>query len=130
MSSSRHGSGLPTGARLPSGTQSPPATHITAKPYKDRKLQPNVSAPRGVPGKPEGVGGSALKGEATAYEVAREVKWDVGHGSWDGFPSIEKYFAMGEALAHLKYLEAMGVLVKLSLGDVGCYTLSGRPPHL
>jgi hypothetical protein len=54
---------------------------------------------------------SALKdGGKTAFEVAPHVTWDVDYGSWELFPAPQKFFAVGETLAHLKYLEEDGLL--------------------
>ena len=47
-------------------------------------------------------------GRATAYDVARLVRWRVRYSSWDEYPPPERFFAMGEALAHLRRLEAEG----------------------
>ena len=47
-------------------------------------------------------------GRATAYEVARLVRWRVRYSSWEEYPPPERFFAMGEALAHLRRLEAEG----------------------
>lgn len=44
----------------------------------------------------------------TAYQVAPIVKWDVNYSSWERFPTAQKFFALGEVVAHLKYLEAEG----------------------
>ncbi|MFC2046973.1 MBL fold metallo-hydrolase [Chloroflexota bacterium] len=43
-----------------------------------------------------------------AYQVASQMTWDVTHKSWDLFPSEQKWFAFGETMAHLKYLEEKG----------------------
>ncbi|MCX7856622.1 MAG: MBL fold metallo-hydrolase [Deltaproteobacteria bacterium] len=54
---------------------------------------------------------SALKtGEKTVFEIAPFVRWDIGYKSWQEFPLTQKWFAFGETLAHLKYLEEMGVV--------------------
>ncbi|MBP1708025.1 MAG: Zn-dependent hydrolase, glyoxylase [Chloroflexi bacterium] len=47
-------------------------------------------------------------GKKTAYQVAPLMTWDVSYASWERFPIVQKWFAVGEALAHLKYLEAEG----------------------
>ena len=50
-----------------------------------------------------------LKGEAlTAYEVAGRMSWDIKAESWEEFPIPQQWFATGEAIAHLKYLEDRG----------------------
>ena len=55
--------------------------------------------------------GSILEGGGkNAYEVASRMRWDVTHDSWDRFPALQKWFATGEAMSHLKYLEDKGVI--------------------
>lgn len=43
-----------------------------------------------------------------AFDVASRMKWDIKSESWDAFPIAQKWFATGEALAHLRYLEREG----------------------
>ena len=45
------------------------------------------------------------EGEKTAYELAQHVTWDVDYKSWDLFPPAQKWFATGEVIAHIVYLE-------------------------
>ncbi len=40
-----------------------------------------------------------------AYDVASEMTWDIRCANWQAFPIAQKWFATGEALAHLNYLE-------------------------
>lgn len=46
----------------------------------------------------------------TAYEVAGGMKWDMTYRSWADFPPPQKWFAVGEAIAHLRYLEGQGAV--------------------
>ncbi len=45
-------------------------------------------------------------GEKTAWDVAPCLTWDIDISSWERFPVLQKWFALGETIAHLKYLEA------------------------
>jgi len=45
------------------------------------------------------------KGGMSAFSVASEMSWDIDCESWDEFPVTQKWFATGEAIAHLKYLQ-------------------------
>ena len=50
----------------------------------------------------------ALKsGSKTAYDIGSYLTWDIvtESDSWDMFPPTQKWFAIGETLAHLVYLE-------------------------
>jgi glyoxylase-like metal-dependent hydrolase (beta-lactamase superfamily II) len=51
-------------------------------------------------------------GAASAYQVAAQMTWDIDSESWDAFPVAQKWFATGEAIAHLRYLEEDGKLVR------------------
>ena len=49
----------------------------------------------------------ALKdGDKTAWEVAPHITWDIKFSSWAEFPPVQKWFAIGETIAHINYLEA------------------------
>lgn len=49
-------------------------------------------------------------GAQDAYTVASRMNWDIISDDWETFPLAQKWFATGEALAHLRYLEAEGKL--------------------
>jgi len=49
--------------------------------------------------------GTATK---TAYDIAAGMPWDIDCETWDLFPVAQKWFATGEAIAHLRYLESEG----------------------
>lgn len=44
----------------------------------------------------------------TAYEVASRMSWDIPLETWEAFPVVQRWFATGEALSHLWYLEHEG----------------------
>jgi len=48
------------------------------------------------------------KSQASAYQTASRMTWDIKCDSWDQFPIAQKWFATGEAIAHLRYLEEKG----------------------
>jgi glyoxylase-like metal-dependent hydrolase (beta-lactamase superfamily II) len=52
------------------------------------------------------------KGEQSAYAVASQMTWDIDCKKWDEFPLPQKWFASGEALAHLQYLNGKGLINK------------------
>ncbi len=47
------------------------------------------------------------EGPRTAYQVASEMTWDIVCDSFDLFPLSQKWFALGETIAHLTHLEAL-----------------------
>ena len=52
------------------------------------------------------------KGRKNVFQVASQMSWDIIYDSWDLFPITQKWFAIGEAISHLKYLEEKGVIRK------------------
>ncbi|MBT9133076.1 MAG: Hydroxyacylglutathione hydrolase GloC [Firmicutes bacterium] len=48
------------------------------------------------------------EGNKNAFQVASEMSWDMTYKTWVLFPSMQKWFATGEAIAHLRYLEEKG----------------------
>jgi len=48
------------------------------------------------------------RGPKTVYQIAGEMKWDIRAESWEKFPIMQKWFAVGEAFAHVRYLHAAG----------------------
>ena len=44
-------------------------------------------------------------GPLSAYQVARKMRWDISAKNWEEFPVAQKWFATGEAIAHLRLLE-------------------------
>jgi glyoxylase-like metal-dependent hydrolase (beta-lactamase superfamily II) len=52
------------------------------------------------------------KGKKSAFQIASQMSWDIIYDSWDLFPVPQKWFATGEAIAHLKYLEEKGMIRK------------------
>lgn len=57
------------------------------------------------------------KGRGSAFEVAAEMTWDLVADCWDDFPLMQKWFATGEALGHICYLESQGFLKREMVGE-------------
>ena len=64
------------------------------------------------------------KGSQNAFEVAPQMSWDVIYEAWDMFPVSQKWFATGEAIAHLKYLEEKKRIKRKIEGQKIVYSLS------
>lgn len=43
----------------------------------------------------------------TVLEVTKKMHWNISSKSWNAFPKSQKWFAAGEAHAHLEHLLAM-----------------------
>ncbi len=48
------------------------------------------------------------EGEKNVFQTVPYIKWDVEFRSWETFPPAQQWFAFGETLAHLLYLEGEG----------------------
>ena len=67
---------------------------------------------------------SILKaGALNAFQVASQMTWDIDSESWDQFPVAQKWFATGEAISHLRYLEEEGQLVRNAGGKITLYSI-------
>lgn len=51
-------------------------------------------------------------GPSTVRTVTRNLSWDIRSKSWEDFPKSQKWFASGEAMAHLEHLVAKGEVVR------------------
>jgi glyoxylase-like metal-dependent hydrolase (beta-lactamase superfamily II) len=47
-------------------------------------------------------------GPMNAYQTAARMTWDIRAASWEDFPLMQRWFATGETIAHLRYLEEEG----------------------
>lgn len=63
-------------------------------------------------------------GDKTAYEVAPYITWKIKYREWDDFPTTQKWFAVGETLAHLRYLEHEGKVRNYQKEGLTYYTLN------
>ncbi|MCK9274559.1 MAG: MBL fold metallo-hydrolase [Syntrophales bacterium] len=57
-----------------------------------------------------------------AYEIAAGMTWDIDCESWDVFPIAQKWFATGEAIAHLRYLESEGRVKRNTDSEIVTFT--------
>lgn len=48
----------------------------------------------------------------SGYDIAGHMTWRIRAKNWDEFPVVQKWFAMGEALAHLDYLVLRGKILR------------------
>jgi len=64
------------------------------------------------------------KGSQNAFQIASQMTWDIVYDSWDLFPITQKWFASGETISHLKYLEEKGVVQKETQGKKRVYSLN------
>lgn len=63
------------------------------------------------------------EGPRNAYQVASGMTWDIQADSWEEFPVSQKWFATGEALSHLRYLEEREKVSKEKVDGTTVYRL-------
>ncbi|NLY83319.1 MAG: MBL fold metallo-hydrolase [Acholeplasmataceae bacterium] len=63
------------------------------------------------------------QGEQTASRTAAQMHWDIRARSWEDFPKAQKWFATGEAAAHLEYLVNQGRLQRRTADGIMYYRL-------
>ncbi len=56
-----------------------------------------------------------------AFEIASGMKWDLTIRRFEEFPIMQKWFALGEALAHLRFLETKGKVSREHSNDIISY---------
>ncbi len=61
------------------------------------------------------------KENQSAYETAARMTWDIVAKSWDDFPLMQKWFATGEALAHIRFLENKNLISQAPSSGEGIY---------
>ncbi|MCP4003839.1 MAG: MBL fold metallo-hydrolase [bacterium] len=59
-----------------------------------------------------------------AYDIAGRMSWDIRARSWEEFPIMQRWFATGEAIAHIRYLEKKGLIERRSEGELDIYMTS------
>lgn len=62
----------------------------------------------------------------TAWDVAAGMTWRIRAKNWADFPTPQKWFAVGEAMAHLDHLIATGHVTRQKSGDLFVYTLAQK----
>jgi glyoxylase-like metal-dependent hydrolase (beta-lactamase superfamily II) len=62
-------------------------------------------------------------GGKDVLQIAPHIKWDITAKTWEAFPPAHKWFAFGETMAHVRYLEAKGKVQRRSQNGVIKYVL-------
>ena len=47
-----------------------------------------------------------------AYDIAAQMTWDIDCERWEDFPIAQRWFATGEAIAHLRFLESEDRIIR------------------
>jgi hypothetical protein len=56
------------------------------------------------------------------------MTWDLDCDSWEEFPRAQKWFATGEAIAHLRYLQRKGFICRKDGETMTTFTLNELHP--
>jgi glyoxylase-like metal-dependent hydrolase (beta-lactamase superfamily II) len=65
-------------------------------------------------------------GARNAYDIAASMTWDIDCERWEDFPVAQKWFATGEAIAHLRYLESEGRIRRNTNQDIVTFSTSAN----
>ncbi|MDD5171085.1 MAG: hypothetical protein PHN75_19875, partial [Syntrophales bacterium] len=65
------------------------------------------------------------KGRQNAFQAASQMTWDVRCDTWGDFPVFQKWFATGETLSHLRYLQARKEIIRETIDGKVFYALAG-----
>lgn len=60
-------------------------------------------------------------GALSAYDTAARMTWSIRAANWQEFPITQKWFATGETLAHLLYLESQGKIRRNNTATVNTF---------
>jgi glyoxylase-like metal-dependent hydrolase (beta-lactamase superfamily II) len=63
-------------------------------------------------------------GEKDVLQIAPHIKWDITAKTWEEFPPPQKWFAFGETMTHVMYLEARGKVRRSNRTGTIKYVLS------
>ncbi|HOO89871.1 MAG TPA: MBL fold metallo-hydrolase [Syntrophales bacterium] len=63
-------------------------------------------------------------GEKNILQVAPHISWDITAKTWEEFPVQQQWFAFGEAMAHVKYLEYQGKVRSKNSNGTITYSLA------
>jgi glyoxylase-like metal-dependent hydrolase (beta-lactamase superfamily II) len=66
------------------------------------------------------------QGRKNGYDTAAQMSWDIVARSWEDFPIMQRWFATGEALAHLRYLEEKGLVERHVVDGQSFYSSDGK----
>jgi len=64
------------------------------------------------------------EGEKNVLQIAPHINWDITAKTWEEFPPPQKWFAFGETMAHVIYLERHNKIRRNQRNGVITYTLT------
>lgn len=64
------------------------------------------------------------EGEKSILQIVPHIGWDITAKTWDEFPAQQKWFAFGETMAHVKYLEGKRRVKRKNHNGMIAYSLA------
>jgi len=58
----------------------------------------------------------------SGYDIAAKMIWSIRATSWEDFPPGQRWFAVGEAIAHIEHLVLLGKLRRHEVDNINTYT--------
>jgi glyoxylase-like metal-dependent hydrolase (beta-lactamase superfamily II) len=65
-----------------------------------------------------------VQGSHNAYQIASKIEWDLSYDNWEEVHISQKWFATGEVIAHLKYLQELNQVKYFEHGEIRYFELS------
>ena len=63
-------------------------------------------------------------GPSTVRDITKRMSWDIRAKDWEDFPSAQKWFAAGEAHAHLRHLKELGEVCEENRAGIIYFSLN------
>lgn len=67
-----------------------------------------------------------LSDEISPYDITSKMSWSIRAKNWDEFPLTQKFFALGECMANIIYLEKKGFVNRSVIEGKLHFKLSGK----
>lgn len=64
--------------------------------------------------------------QLSAFEIAKKMQWDVNGGVWGNFSRLLQFFATGEVVSHLRYLEKRNIVLRFQKNPIITYAMSNK----
>ncbi len=63
-------------------------------------------------------------GECTGWDVARRIRWNVPQSTWTSIPPLQRWCILGETMAYVQHLVAIGTIRETRQDQVGVLRLA------
>jgi len=59
-----------------------------------------------------------MEAKETSFDIAKKISWRTHFKNWEEYPPAEKFFALGETIAHLVQLKSKGLIEENEINGV------------